>query len=132
MINSSAFIITPPDDITRESFRVVCVDLTVEQSQEISKAVTELDYEGYISIYVWRSGDPISWVLDKNQKSDLIIFNAESIHQSLVGFLAAYKKSYYFGVLKEIAEINDKNIYNSCDIKEILERKLKKDEKFYQ
>lgn len=132
MINSSAYIITPPDDIIKEGFRIVCVDLTVEQSREISTAVTDLEYEGCISIYVWKSGDPISWILDKNQKSDIIVFNAESIHQSLIGFLAAHKRSYYFGFLKDLYEINNKNIYSSSDFKTILERKLKEDEKFYQ
>lgn len=131
MNNSSVFIITPPDDILKESFRILCIDLTIEQGHEISKAVTDLEYESNISIYVWKSGDPIDWLLDKNQKSDLTIFNAESIHQSLVGFIAAHKKSYYFGFLKDINEMNNNAIYCSSDFKNLLERKLTKNEKFY-
>jgi hypothetical protein len=131
MTGSSAYIITHPDDKIINGARLLCVDLSPEQSQLVSDTVTSLNSSSDLAIYVWRSGDPVSWLLDKKDKSDIILINADSIHQSLIGFLSAYKKSYYFGVLKDLSEVNNKAIYSVDFFYKLMEEMLNNDEKLY-
>lgn len=131
MIGSSAYIISSPDDKFVDGVRILCVDLTQEQSQLVSTTIINLNPSVDLAIYVWKSGDPVDWLLDKKNKSDLIVFNAESIHQTLTGYLAAQKKSCYFGILKDIGEINNKAIYNVDFFKTLMEEVINNDEKLY-
>ncbi len=131
MTGNSAYIITSPDDKTVDGFKLLCVDLTPEQSQLVSNTLIKIKTDIDLAIYVWRSGDPIDWLLDKKAKSDIIVFNAESLHQSLIGYLAAHKKSYYFGILKDLNEVNNKAIYSVDFFHNLMEESLNNDEKLY-
>ncbi len=131
MIGNSAYIITSPDDKFIDGVKILCVDLVHDQSQLISNTLINLNPQCDLALYVWKSGDNIDWLLDKKDKSDIIFFNAESIHQSLIGYLAAHKKSYYFGILKDIDRINNKAIYNVDFLKTIMGDVLKNNEKLY-
>ena len=69
-------------------------------------------------------GDSTNWMLDKKHKSDLIIFNAESTNNTVVGYMAAQKNSYYFGTLRDLSGVNKSAVYDVSSIKEILERTI--------
>lgn len=131
MIGNSAYIITSPDDKIVDGFKLLCVDLTHEQSQLVSDTLTKINVESDLVIYVWKSGDPIDWMLDKKSKSDIILFNADSQHQTLIGYLAAHKKSYHFGILKDIATVNNRAIYSVDFFHNLMEESLNNDEKLY-
>jgi hypothetical protein len=105
-------IVTPPDDVYSTGFRILTVDLTTDQLNEVSTAIKNLDSECNIIVYVWKSGSEITWLLDKVYKSNAIIFNAESSDQTLIGFLAAQHKSSYFGELRTIKEVNKSVIFD--------------------
>jgi len=58
--------------------------------------------------------------LDKIQKSQIIIFNADSINQTLIGYVAGKMNSYYFGTLKSLNQVNNSVIYDVDHCKTIL------------
>lgn len=111
-------IVTPPDDVLLDGIRILLVDLQPEQSKIISDALTQIN-DATVIAYVWKIGEDLDWLLDKKHKSQLIFFNADSQNETLVGYLAAQRKSYYFGNLKSLQSVNNSAIYNTdqcCDI----------------
>jgi len=66
--------------------------------------------------------DDPSWIVDKKQKSSIIILNAESEDQTMVGYLASNFNSYYFGVLRSIGEINTSEIFSIENIEQLMEK----------
>lgn len=107
-------VVTDPDDVFQPGFRILTVDLTVEQLDEVSKSLKNLETQEDVVVYVWKVGSDINWLLDKIYKSNSIIFNADSTDQTLVGFLASKNKSAYFGELRSIKEVNKSVVFN-CD-----------------
>jgi hypothetical protein len=75
-------------------------------------------------------GNPVSYLLDKITKSDIIIFNANVQNNGaielLIGWTAAQHNSYYFGSLRDLHVANDRVLYTSDDILNLLERVAKK------
>lgn len=124
-MNNQVIIATYPDDTLLDGFRLVTVDLTPEQSKIVSDTLLELDFSETVIFYNWKFGENSEWLLDKKSKSDVIIFNADSLDQTIVGYMAAQKNSYYMGTLKSVATANKKAIYFSEDLKILLEDKLK-------
>jgi len=113
-------MVTAPDDTLVNGGRIAVIDLTVDQTALISAALTELDSISCIVTYVWSEQDDVSWALDKIQKSQIIIFNADSINQTLVGYIAGKMNSYYFGTLKSLNQVNNSVIYDVDQCKTIL------------
>ena len=103
-------LVTEPDDIQLDGFRLVLLDLTNEQNQFVSTALKHIEFAGNIVIYV-ASNSTIDWVIDKKNKSQLIVFNADSDNHLLIGYLAAQKNSHYFGNLKILSKVNNRVIY---------------------
>lgn len=115
-------IVTAPDDIPLQGIRIVHIDLTEEQRSIVSASLLQSSSLHNIVNYVWNTGESVPWLLDKISKSDLVIFNANSSNELIVGWAAAYYKSYYFGVLKDLHIANDRAIYNIEDISMLLEK----------
>ena len=113
-------MVTAPDDTLVNGGRIAVIDLTVDQTALISTALTELDSISCIVTYVWSEQDDVSWALDKIQKSQIIIFNADSTNQTLVGYIAGKMNSYYFGTLKSLNQVNNSVIYDVDQCKTIL------------
>ena len=122
-------VITSPDDILLDGIRILHVSLTDEHSQIVSAALMNCQASTAIINYVWKMGDPVSWLLDKQLKSDIIIFNAhpaiDGAHELIIGYIAAQSKSYYFGTLRDLQLANDRVIYTSDDILFLLEKIIK-------
>lgn len=130
-MSDKVLIVTPPDDIQRDGVRVLLVDLTPDQMKILSDAtiqVSGLELPNTI-IYMCQSDDT-DWLLDKKFKSDLIIFNADSDNDLIIGYLAAQHNSYYFGILKNLNAINRSAIYNTDQAIELLEKLLKQHETY--
>ena len=103
-------LITPPDDVYKDALRVLLVDVTHEQSQLITEALTQIDDSIDTVIYVWTGSQSIEWLVDKKHKSDFIVFNADSQYENIVGYIAAQPNSYYMGVLRNLEIINNRAI----------------------
>lgn len=116
---NSIVVVTPPDDILQDGYRILCVGLEVDESQIVSDIVKESKHNNII-IYIADILDP-TWVIDKKQKSDLIVFNANMEDRTLVGYLAAQGNSFYFGTLKTIAYANNRAIYTGDQLLTFME-----------
>jgi len=119
-------LVTPPDDITIDGIRILAYDLLPEQSKILSDVLKSLDIKVDVITYIANSSDEASWVLDKKQKCSIIIFNAESQDQTMIGYLAAQPGSFYFGNLRSINFANNKSITSSETIKTIMEGEASK------
>jgi len=122
-------VVTPPDDILLDGPRLLLVNLNQEQLQAVSTAVMTLDIENHTVItFVWKLGDPVEWMLNTKLKSKIIIFNADMLGNEsgdlINGYLLAQGNSYYFGNLKDLHMANNRVLYNSDDVKILLERIL--------
>lgn len=123
-------VVTPPDDTLLDGFRILSVNLDTEQSKMLSDTLLEIESEKNIILYVYQIGNPITWLLDKHTKADLILFNAnthpDGMTELLIGYIAAQHNSYYFGTLKDLHHVNDRVIYSTEDLGSLFERKMKR------
>lgn len=113
-------MVTPPDDVYLDGLRLLLVDLKTYQEELISRSLIESNQDLTIISYVWRSGEDLNWLLDKKKKSHFTIFNAESENQILIGYLSAFKYSYYIGNLRDLNIVNDRDIFNQEDCSRII------------
>lgn len=129
-MTNQVIVVTPPDDVfLKDGVRVLCVDLRSEHTQVVSDAVNLLKSNETLIVYVWKKENSVNWLLDKKQKSQIILFNAESDYEQIVGYIAAQANSYYFGTLRNLQEVNDKAIYDKDQLLNVLEITLKQHEK---
>jgi hypothetical protein len=119
-MTEKVLVVTQPDDVVLDGFRLLLVDLDSEQTKIISDVLLEISSPYTIITYMWGSNDNSYWLLDKKAKSNLIIFNANSQNELIVGYIAAQKNSHYFGTLKILAQANAKAIYASEDCKSLI------------
>lgn len=114
-------IATEPDDVVLDGFRILLADLTPEQSQTVSASLLNISLSQRVILYSWNSNNSIEWLLDKKAKCNLIVFNADSYNNILIGYLAAQANSYYFGDLKLLAGANNSKLYAQEDCQRLLE-----------
>ena len=103
-------LITPPDDILADGFRILLVDISREQSNIVTAALGNLEKNLPIVVYVWNSEQTVEWLADKKHKSDVIIFNAQSENREVVGYMTAQSNAYYMGILRPFEIINNRCI----------------------
>jgi hypothetical protein len=110
-------MVTDPDDLGSDGFRVLLVDLDRTQEQTVSKTLTTVEADASIVVYIWKMADSVEWLLDKKSRSNLIIFNAGSVNQTVVGYMAAQPNSFYFSDLRDLNISADRRIQDpaSCD-----------------
>lgn len=122
-------VVTPPDDILLQGIRVLHVQLNEEQSSIVSNALMQINLPHNIINYVWKMGNRVDWLLDKAPKCNLILFNADGPSDPgldvILGWIAAQHQSYYFGNLKELRSANDRAIYNTDQVVNLLEKTVK-------
>lgn len=126
-------VVTPPDDSLLQGIRILHVELTQDQSSLVSNALLQSTLPYNIINYVWHMGNPVTWLLEKMPKCDLIIFNASPFNDGateiIIGWTAAQPQSYYFGTLKDLHHANDRAIYTSEDLITLLEKIGKRHDK---
>lgn len=103
-------LVTPPDDILSDGFRILLADISREQSKIVTEALGNLEKTLPIVVYVWDSEQTIEWLIDKKHKSDVIIFNAESENREVVGYMTAQNNAYYMGILRSFEIINNRAV----------------------
>jgi len=116
----SISIITAPDDLLIDGTRILLYDLTPDQSNMVSNCIKNLNGDGKLLVYMSNHGDDVKWTIDKKQKSSIIIYNADSNNQTMVGYLSAHKNSYYVGELRDLSIINDSYL-DENKLKQIME-----------
>lgn len=121
-MTDKVIVVTPPDDILIDGIRILLVDLDSSQTQCISDALNQLTDNSTIITYLWNSTNDVDWLLDKKQKSQLIIFNANSDNDIIIGYMAAQKNSHYFGILRSLTAVNNCVIYNTDEVHNLLEK----------
>jgi hypothetical protein len=119
-MTGKVLVVTTPDDVMIDGFRLLLVDLDADQTKTISDSLLKISSDTSVITYMWGSNDDSYWLLDKKAKSDLIIFNANSQNELIVGYMAAQKNSHYFGTLKTLAQANAKAIYASEDCESLI------------
>ena len=119
-MTGKVLVVTTPDDVIIDGFRLLLVDLDADQTKTISDSLLRISSDTSVITYMWGSNDDSYWLLDKKAKSDLIIFNANSRNELIVGYMAAQKNSHYFGTLKTLAQANAKAIYASEDCESLI------------
>lgn len=120
-MNGNVTLITAPSDLHKDGIRVLVFDLGQTYSSIVSDALKQYQGASDIIVYVINSQKDWSWIIDKKHKSDLIIFDAESLDLLAVGYFSAQPNSYYFGVLKSLHEANNRAIYNVENVLTLLE-----------
>jgi hypothetical protein len=119
-MNGKIVIVTPPDDIQIDGIRILAFDLTPDQSQLLSDVLKDTDDISTV-VYLYNGNNNSEWVLDKKHKCSIIYFNADSEDQTMVGYLAAQKNSYYFGTLRSVGFANTNQIDSKETIKKLME-----------
>lgn len=125
-------LVTEPDDILSDAFRILCVNLTVDQTQFLSDVVNDMEFTIDSIVYVWNEGDDEKWLFDKKLKSQMIIFNAVMESGEINGYLAAQPNSYYFGPLRNLSHVNNRDIYDATSFKDTLLEYIRKYEQIYE
>ncbi len=125
-MTDKVILVTYPDDILDDGVRILLVDLSEEQNDIVSRALTEFETIPLVIVYPWKIGDNINWLFDKMHKSHLIIFNADSNDTTLVGYFAGKPNSFYFGELGQLKIVNRSAIFDVVQTKEVLKHTFRK------
>ena len=119
-MNSKVVLVTDPDDVAYDGVRLLLVNLTADQTQLLSTALSKINNLPMVVLYIWNNNSS-DWLFDKKHKSQHIIFNAEHENQLITGYMSAQRNSSYFGILKNLAKVNTKAIYSIDDCIKLLE-----------
>jgi hypothetical protein len=130
-MTEQVLIVTEPDDTVLDGYRILLVDLTPDQSQAVSLSLLNIRLSSRVVLYNWNSTNSTEWLLDKKAKCNLILFNADSYNDILIGYLAAQASSYYFGDLKLLAGANNSRIFAQEDCEKLLEYTITQNGKIY-
>lgn len=125
-------LVTAPDDVDIDGIRICLVDLSKEQGSLVSAALQKYDGIVDIVVYVQTTVTDIRWILDKRHRSELTIFNADSLNQTLVGYFAAQPNSYYFGTLRDLNRVNNRVLYTEEDCLAVLNSTIGRYERKFQ
>jgi hypothetical protein len=123
-MNDQITLVTSPDDVYHDAMRIVLVDLNTDQSYVVSQTLTSFESLPPLVVYVWSHKDSPKWLVDKKFKSQLLVFNADSECQDIVGYIAAQPNAHYFGNLKSLHHVNNKAIYGAEDFKELFTKQI--------
>ena len=119
-MNSKVILVTDPDDVAYDGVRLLLVNLTADQTQLLSTALSKINNLPMVVLYIWNNSSS-DWLFDKKHKSQHIIFNAEHENELIIGYMSAQRNSSYFGILKNLAKVNTKAIYSIDDCIKLLE-----------
>lgn len=109
-------LVTSPDDTVSDGMRITLVNLSRAQRNLLSAELVKLNVSFSIIIYICNQTDDVIWLIDKTRKSQLIIFNADSLTHTINGYLSAQLNSHYFGSLQDLAVVNQNKIENCSEL----------------
>lgn len=121
-MNNKIVLVTSPDDLSTHGVRLCLVNLNQEQLNLLTQVLTEIDVDQSVIAYIWNPKDPYEWFIDKKLKSDVILFNALAPSPVLNGYLVAHPNCYYFGTLREVTHLYNKEITSPIQLSSIISR----------
>jgi hypothetical protein len=121
---NKVYLVTAPDDVTYDSKRIICVGLDETQREIVSQTLQRFETVPTTVLYVWNNGESQEWLLDKKQKCDLIIFNANNEEKAVVGYFAAHDNAYYMGELGMLSQINNRIIHDTDECHKLIKEKI--------
>jgi hypothetical protein len=124
MIGNKLLLITPPDDIDTDGLRILLVGISHDKTNLISSALTQLPKIPNTVLYMWAPGNDMKWLIDKKNKSQLIIYDVDNLPGELTGYFSAQINSYYFGHLRDLDIINNNSILDVNQCYELLENTI--------
>jgi hypothetical protein len=128
-MSNKVLLVTSPDDVSIDALRILLVGLNDDQSSIISDALTNLEQVPETVVYVANETESAAWLIDKKQKSKLIIFNAEMDNGELVGYLAAQPNAYFFGNMRYIGITTKRALFDRHQAEELLKEKITEHER---
>lgn len=123
-MNNKIVLVTAPDDLSTDGVRLCLVNLNQDQLNILTQVLSTLQTAVPVIAYIWNPKDPYEWFLDKKLKSDVILFNSQSHTQTLNGYLSAHKNCYYFGTLREVTHLYNKEITSTEQLGSIVSRAI--------
>jgi len=124
---NKVFLVTAPDDVTYDAKKIICVDLDEPQREIVSQTLQRFDTVPTTVLYVWNNNESQEeWLLDKKQKCDLILFNANSENKALVGYFAAHDNAYYIGELGTLSYVTNRVIHDTDQCHQLIKEKVYK------
>jgi len=123
-MSDKILLVTDPDDSFEQGLRILVAYLEPDQSSLISDCLLSFESMPNIIMYSANELSDNHWMIDKIHKSDLIIFNAGTANQIMVGYLAGKMNSCYFGNLRDLSIVNTAEIIDRHQLKENLERRF--------
>lgn len=121
---NKVYLVTAPDDVTYDSIKIICVGLDENQREIVSQTLQRFETVPTTVLYVWNNGESQEWLLEKKQKCDLIIFNANNEDKALVGYFAAHDKAYYMGELGTLSYVNNRVIHDTDECHQLIKEKV--------
>lgn len=121
---NKVYLVTAPDDVTYDSKKIICVALDDNQREIVSQTLQRFETVPTTVLYVWNNGDSQEWLLDKKQKCDLIIFNANNEDKTLVGYFSAHDNAYYMGELGVLSRVNNRIIHDTDECHKLIKEKI--------
>jgi hypothetical protein len=64
-MTEKVLVVTPPDDVMLDGFRLLLVDLNADQTKTVSNSLLNISSDITIITYLWKSKDSVDWLLDK-------------------------------------------------------------------
>ena len=89
-MNSKVILVTDPDDVPYDGVRLLLVNLTADQTQLLSTALSKINNLPMVVLYIWNNSSS-DWLFDKKHKSHYIIFHAEHEHELIIGYMSAQR-----------------------------------------
>lgn len=121
---NKVFLVTAPDDVTYDSKKIICVGLDENQREIVSQTLQRFESLPTTVLYVWNNHESQEWLLDKKQKCDLILFNANNEDKALVGYFAAHDKAYYMGELGILSTVTNRIIHDTDQCYDLIKEKV--------
>ena len=120
--DGNILVVTSPDDYFDTAIRILIVDCDEVQTKTLSDLFLSLNLSEDVVVYHWRWSDSEEWLIDKINKSDLIVYNAESDNQTIVGYLLGLKYAYSIGTRRSLQKINDRAVIDVNILKQLIEK----------
>jgi hypothetical protein len=121
---NKVYLVTAPDDVTYDSKKIICVGLDDTQREIVSQTLQRFKSMPTTVLYIWNNGESREWLLDKKQKCNIIIFNANNEDQSLVGYFAAHDNAFYMGEIGYLSRVNNKVVHDADELHKLIKEKV--------
>lgn len=123
-MSNKIVLVTSPDDLLTDGVRLCLVNLNQDQLNLLTQVLSTMQPSVSVIAYIWNPKDPYEWFIDKKIKSDVILFNALAHTHIMNGYLSAHTNCYYFGTLREVTHLYNKEVTSAEQLQSIIQRAI--------